>query len=216
MRRVGRNSFTEIYFAGCNPELCRDQRRLCDDRLAAAADRRGALAREDGGKGADPLPDQHRAARRPHLGQRLFPERAGGRAGQVAGMLRALSRRVRLDGREARALQAAGPGQRVSGRPSRLRRPARADRHLHRRADPPCRRPHLQHHPPSRPHRAADLGPRAGRGGRLHRRQRLPQMPLVAAGMRPVGVARGAAEHRGARRRDASCPATASPAARPI
>ena len=26
-----RNSFTEIYFAGCN-RLCRDQRRLCDDR----------------------------------------------------------------------------------------------------------------------------------------------------------------------------------------
>src|SRR5882724_9183004 len=41
-----------------------------------------------------------------------------------------------------------------------------------------------------------------GGGGRLHRRQRLLQVPVVAAGMRPLGVARGTEEHRSARCRD--------------
>ena len=52
-----------------------------------------------------------------------------------------------------------------------------AQAHLHRRADAHCRQSHLPHPPPSGPHRAADLDPRAGGGGRLHRRQHLPQMP---------------------------------------
>src|ERR1700730_8109686 len=47
---VHRNLFCRL-----QPDLCRDQRWLCDDRLAAAADRRRALARADGGEGTDPL-----------------------------------------------------------------------------------------------------------------------------------------------------------------
>ena len=192
MRRVGPNSFTEIYFAGCNPGFVEtSDGYVMIDSPQQPIDAR-ALARAVGGKGADPLPDQYRAARRSHRRQRLFPESAGGRAGQVAGMLRPVPERVRLDRGKARALQADRPGQRLAGRPSGLSAVARAERDLYRRADAQCRQSHLQHHPHARPHRAADLGLCARGRDRVYRRQRLSQMPDLDAGMRSVGMARGA------------------------
>ena len=217
MRRVGRNSFTEIYFAGCNPELCRDQRRLCDDRLAAAADRRGALARADGGEGADPLPDQHRAAWRPHLGQRLFPQRARWSArSSCRNASSAISTRsASLEEKRERFKQTDPDSVWLVGHPDYpASNPPTAD--LHRRADPPCRQPHLQHHPHPG-HTAPQTSVHVPEEGVVFTGDNVfHKCRSLAAGMRPVGVAGGArrASTRSMSRR--SCPATASPAARPI
>ena len=103
MRRVGPHTFTEIYFAGCNPSFVEtsDGYVMIDTPQQPIDAVRWREMMEE--KAPIRYLDQHRAAWRPYLGQRLFPERAGGRPGQAAGMLRPLSLRVRHDRGKARA-----------------------------------------------------------------------------------------------------------------
>src|SRR5512146_2042698 len=89
--RDAKNQQERVYgnlLLGLQPRFPCDQRRRGHDRLAPAADRRRAMARNVAREGTHPPPDQHRAARRPYFGSRVLSRRRDHRPGQTAGLLR--------------------------------------------------------------------------------------------------------------------------------
>src|SRR5712691_4513207 len=182
MRRVGRNSMTEIYLAGCNPSFVETS----DGYVMIDSPQQPIDAVRWRERLEEKAPIRYLINTEPHgdhiAGNAYFTKTTV--VGQVK-LQECFERYLNAFGSidEKRALQADRSGQRLSARPSRLSALEPANPHLRRHADPQCRRPHLQHHPHAGPHRAADLGACPRGGGRLHRRQRVSLMPYLDAGM---------------------------------
>ena len=161
------------------PQLRRDVGRRRRHRHAAAADAGGRDAR--GGRAArpDPLPDQHREPRRPHLRQLLVPRRRRDRQPQGAvGHLHGPQRGARPVRLRARGDPDRRP--RRGGDPARprrlLRRPAAGHGRVHRRPDAEGRRPHVPLPVDARPHARPARRPRPRGAGRVHRRHDLQRL----------------------------------------
>ena len=205
MEQVTPNVFTTTKLRGCNPSfvVTSDGVVVIDTPQLPTK----AVAMRAGGRVArpDPLPDQHREPRRPHLRQLLVPRRRRDRQPQGAvghlhgpeGGARPVRLRARSDpDRRPR-------GRCAASRPRRLlRRPAARHRRVHRRPDAEGRRPHDPLPVDARPHARPARRPRPRGARRLHRRHDLLGLPDLADDVERRPVDRGArADPRAPRRR---------------